>query len=171
MASLSIFEWHEAVSCDGLCLKYGNRTVCSNRFVVLAAVRQNGQALQWAWNTLRDDLGIVLAAVDNNGSAIEHASSRLRQQRDVALIAVQNRHEAFLKLSPEMRMDDELLHAAIQQERSHDNFRYWCTRCFVTNVDGLRLAALDHPLDSARRKKSKAPSNHAASSNSAFHRI
>ena len=78
----------DAVSRDGLALRWAPARFQSDRDVVLTAVRQNGLALAHASADLRDDRALVHEAVkQGNAEALAHASEELRTDLSMRYIA------------------------------------------------------------------------------------
>ena len=60
----------------------------SEKEVVLAAVKQNGNALEYASENLKADKEVVLAAVKQDASSIKYASNDLKEDEDIKAIVL-----------------------------------------------------------------------------------
>ncbi|CAD7956164.1 unnamed protein product [Amoebophrya sp. A25] len=69
-------------------LGMASRTLQSDREVVLAAVKQNGEALEYASNTMTNDKHMVLAVIKQNREARRFATLTMQQDREVTPAAV-----------------------------------------------------------------------------------
>ena len=82
---------------------FENTRYTSDRFIILAAVQENGGTLYYASEELCGDREIVLAAVQQDGWALEYVSEELRGDREIVLEAVQKYEYALCYASPELR--------------------------------------------------------------------
>jgi len=109
-----------AVRRNGLDLALASDEMQNDPEVVLAAVRQNGMALQYASRELRENQEIVLAAVQQNGLALQYAYrdiSRFRERYiEVALAAVQENWKSFDLVDDYYKGNAEIALAAITQD-------------------------------------------------------
>ena len=76
-----------AVKENGWALKYADKSLKSDKEIVLAAVKENGYVLKYADKSLKSDKEIVLAAVKENGYALEYADESLKKDKEVVLAA------------------------------------------------------------------------------------
>ena len=86
-----------------------------DKFIVLAAVKQDGEALKSVSKRLSDDTNIVLAAVHQSGYALKYASDRLKDNKNIALAAVQEDGEALKYVSKNLKDDTNIVLAAVHQ--------------------------------------------------------
>lgn len=105
----------EAMRQNGMALEIVNRSIRSDKMVVLEAVRQNGLALEHAAKALRGDREVVLKAVFQNGLALQWASKDLRGDKQVVLQAVCSNGLGLKYASEELRADRMIVEHAVQQ--------------------------------------------------------
>lgn len=76
----------EIIKNNGLALYYAPE-LKNDRWVVLAAVRENGEAIRFASNLLKKDPGIAFAAMEKTPSAFKWIDSTLRGQKEIVHFA------------------------------------------------------------------------------------
>jgi hypothetical protein len=102
-----------AVKANGNALKFAAKELRSDREIVLAAVIKNGSALECTAEELKSDREIVFAAVLNDGSALEFAVEELKSDREIVLAAVSNYGSALEHKTNELKSDREIVLAAV----------------------------------------------------------
>lgn len=120
------------VTIDGMNLKNMSQELRSDRDVIMAAVKQNGNSLQYSLKETerldveglaiisynpREDKDIVMAALANNAFALAHASSEMQNERDIVLAAVSNNGLSIIHASHRLRDDYEIVFNAISQNK------------------------------------------------------
>jgi hypothetical protein len=88
---------------------------CSDKQVVLAAVKQNGFFLQEASTLLRNDRDVVLAAVAQAGNALLYAHHSLRSDKEVALVALACDCTALRYVEHDLQSDSQIIEAAVRR--------------------------------------------------------
>lgn len=97
-------------------LKFGDKTLKSNKNFMLSAVTQSGLALQYADDDLKKDKDVVLAAVTQDGSALQYADDSHKKDKDVALAAVTQNGSALQYADTSFKKDKDVVLAAVTQD-------------------------------------------------------
>lgn len=101
-----------AVKKDGDTLQFAAKYLRDDREIVKIAVNNSGIALQWGrlYNT---DRSIVLDAVRNNGEALIYADQMFKRDRRIVLEAVSQNGEMLEYVDELFKSDDEIVMAAV----------------------------------------------------------
>jgi len=105
-----------AVSKNGHNLQYLSKRVRGIRYIVEAAVGQNGDSISHASDTLKDDEEIVMLAVSQNGHNLLYASKRVRGIRDIVIKAVRMHGASISYASDPLKDDEEIVMLAVLQD-------------------------------------------------------
>lgn len=127
-------------------LKWADKSLQSNKDIVLAAVNKNWRALQYIPKKLCDDKDIMLAAIESQepnayypeygknlfGKELLYVSTftesplayatELKKDKDIVLTAIKKNCFAFAYASPQLQNDPEVLAAAINNQEKRQEF-------------------------------------------------
>eukprot|EP00931_Biecheleriopsis_adriatica_P020434 TRINITY_DN13661_c0_g1_i1.p1 TRINITY_DN13661_c0_g1~~TRINITY_DN13661_c0_g1_i1.p1 ORF type:complete len:726 (+),score=144.48 TRINITY_DN13661_c0_g1_i1:347-2524(+) len=106
----------EAVREEGRALKYAADELRSDRKLVLEAFREDRRALVYAADELRSDRNFVLEAVRENGRAFQYVADEFRSNRNFMLEAVRLDGRALAYAADELRSDRELVLEAVRED-------------------------------------------------------
>jgi hypothetical protein len=113
----------EAVSRNGLALKYASSVYQKHNDIVNTAVNNNGLALEYVSDDLKEDYETVAQAVSQNGMALQYASESLKDDERIVLAALAQNSNAFQYVSDRL-VKSEKIHDAAQKGGSSAEHRH-----------------------------------------------
>jgi hypothetical protein len=101
---LEAIKWSSASA-----LAFADKSLLSNKEVVMAAVQLDGKSLSSVDETLKADREVVLAAVESVGWALRFADEALKADKEIALTAIQQDARALDEVGDSLKNNPEFM--------------------------------------------------------------